>query len=171
MKAEKAQTNNPARQMVFADISEALATAGYVEQVLSAEHQWIANRLSWLFVSQSFCITAYAIVTTSALANSGSIHVKILRIGLPVFGIVCCVAVGFAVRAATAVARKLANEGARLTNYINEQTGTMIPLVGVDKNLRDSDLRWTLRIGALPQWLPWALLILWLTLLLRVDFV
>jgi hypothetical protein len=46
-------------------LSEAIATAAYVEQVLNAEHQRITNRLSWLFVSQSFCITASTILAIS----------------------------------------------------------------------------------------------------------
>lgn len=170
MKPGQTQISSSAGQMGFDNLSEALATAGYVEQLLSAEQQWIANRLSWLFVSQSFCITAYAIVTASSLVNTGANHVKILKMALPVFGIICCIIVGFGVQAAAAVARKLANERGRLSHYINEHSGTMIPLVGVDRDLRDPDLRWTLWVGALPLWLPWVLFVLWLVLLFWVDF-
>src|SRR5262249_14453135 len=104
----------------FVSCSEAVAAAAYVEQVLAAEHQWITNRLSWLFVSQSFCITAYTILVTTTAARDGADRlINILRVGLPLLGIVCCFAVGIAVIAAASVASKLANERARLSRHIN----------------------------------------------------
>jgi len=47
------------------NLAEAIAAAAYVEQLLAAEQQWITNRLSWLFISQSFCLTAFVILATS----------------------------------------------------------------------------------------------------------
>jgi hypothetical protein len=43
--------------ITFKSLAEAIGTANYVPQLLGAEYQWISNRLSWLLISQSFCIT------------------------------------------------------------------------------------------------------------------
>lgn len=151
----------------YTSLSEALQVAAHVEQLLAAEHQWITNRLSWLFVSQSFCITAYAIlVTSSGNRFPGDHSVEVLRLGLPILGIACSVLVGFAVAAATHVARGLADERARLTQYVNAHSPANIALVGASRALRSD--RWTYLCGALPHFiLPWLPGALWLALLLR----
>lgn len=154
----------------FTSISEALAAANFVEQILSSEHSWITNRLSWLFVSQAFCITAYVILITSSAMPGAEQQVTILRIGLPILGIACSIAVGIAVNAAGEVAKLLGNERARLSRYINGKAGTSIPLVGGDVHLRAETIRSTLWRGSLPQLLPWALCLLWIFLLIRVNF-
>ncbi len=150
----------------FNTLSEAISTANYVEQLLGAEHQWITNRLSWLFVSQSFCITAYTILVTSTGARFvGDNSIATLKLGLPILGIICCVMVGLAVCAAASVSRGLANERARLALYINQHSPASIPLVGADRALRERS--WTYWCGALPHWfLPWVLGAFWLALLL-----
>jgi len=169
MRAAQPHSYAPAKTFRFGNCSEAIAAAAYVEQILAAEYQWITNRLSWLFVSQSFCITAYTIMVTTSTARDGSNRlIDTLRVGLPLLGIVCCFAVGIAVIAAAYVARKLANERARLAKHINQEYGTMIPLVGTDGDLRDQDLKWTQWCGSLPHLLPWVLLMLWVFLLIRV---
>ena len=155
MSAAQPQSEMSAKTLRFGSCSEAIAAAAYVEQVLAAEYQWITNRLSWLFVSQSFCITAYTILMTTSTVRDGSNRlIDTLRVGLPLLGIVCCFAVGIAVMAGTFVARKLANERGRLAKHINQEYGTMIPLVGADGELRDEDLKWTQWCGSLPHLLP-----------------
>ena len=47
-----------AKHTGFANLRDALDTALYVETLLSGEREWITNRLSWLFTSQSFLILA-----------------------------------------------------------------------------------------------------------------
>ena len=47
------------------DLKDALALAEYIEQLLMTEQQWILNRLSWLFTSQSFLITAFVVLLSS----------------------------------------------------------------------------------------------------------
>ena len=115
----------------FSTLAEAISAAGYVEQLLGAEHQWITQRLSWLFISQSLCITAYTILSTSAGIRFEAWNNNVLRFGLPVLGIICCVTVGFAVVAATTVARELANERARLGQQINALSPARIPMMAM----------------------------------------
>jgi hypothetical protein len=87
-----------------------------------------------------------------------------LQLGLPAFGITCCVLVGVAVFAATKVAHSLAHERARLVRYINENSPTTIPLPGVAGDLIKK--RWTYWGGELPhRVLPWVLGALWLLLM------
>jgi hypothetical protein len=150
----------------FNSLSEAIDTANYVHQLLSAEHQWINNRVSWLFISQSFCITAYAILsTTTAVRFVRGNAITVLEKGLPVFGVICCAVVGVAVFAATRVARSLASERCRLVHYINENSPATIPLVGAEGDLREE--KWTYWAGELPHWvLPWVLGILWFLLVI-----
>ena len=49
----------------FSSLAEAITAAMYVEQILAAENMLIVNRLSWLFLSQSFCISAFVVLETS----------------------------------------------------------------------------------------------------------
>ena len=153
-----------AKPTTFNSLAEAIAAANYVEQLLGAEYQWINNRLSWLLISQSFCITAYTILSTSTgVRFVGGNTIAILEAGLPVFGIICCVVVGVAVFAATRVAHSLAKERGRLARYINENSPTAIPLTGSESDLREK--KWTYWCGELPhRILPWALGVLWLVL-------
>ena len=70
------------------DLKDALALAAYTEQLLMTEQQWILNRLSWLFTSQSFLITAFVVLLGSG-NHSPSAH--LLRIALPLLGLFCCI--------------------------------------------------------------------------------
>jgi SNF family Na+-dependent transporter len=149
----------------FASVTEATTVAMYLEQMLLAEYQWISNRLSWLFISQSFCISAYTILSTSAASRFVDRNtIAVLQKGLPIFGMICCVVVFLAVSAAKRVAKSLKQERARLVHYINENSPTMIPLTGEEGDLKDE--RWTYVLGELPHWvLPWVLGILWFYLI------
>ncbi|HVK55191.1 MAG TPA: hypothetical protein VM532_09210 [Burkholderiales bacterium] len=151
----------------FSSVSEAIGAASYVEQILASEQSWIINRLNWLLFFQSFCFTAYAILINSSAAGR---QVMTLKIALPIVGALCSIAVALAIRAAEAVTRHLANERARITQYINSQTGTQIPLVGIDDGLRQSDIHATSWQGKLPHLLPWMFVPLWLLLLALTDF-
>lgn len=155
-----------AKPVTFNNVSEAIDAANYVQQLLGAEYQWINNRVSWLFISQSFCITAYTILATSTgVRFTGRNTISILEVGLPVFGIISCAAVGVAVFAATRVARSLAKERGRLTRYINENSPITIPLVGAESGLRKGSC--TYWSGELPHWiLPWVLAVLWLLIII-----
>jgi hypothetical protein len=151
------------------EVAEILFKGGqYVEQLLATEIQWMTNRLTWLFVSQSFCITAYTILVTSSLTRTGlEPKIAILRIGIPLLGLVCSAFVYFGALAAGKVAQKLADERARITKELNKRCDLKIPLIGVSKGMRDKDLANTLIFGALPQHLPLALIALWVFLLVN----
>ncbi|MES2356479.1 MAG: hypothetical protein V4568_19170 [Pseudomonadota bacterium] len=150
----------------FANVSEAVFAESYVEQILSSEHNWISSRLSWLFISQSFCITAYTILVTSSIACRESMHqAKILTIAIPVMGIIFSVFVGLSVQAGALVAKRIANARAQITQYVNTHADTTIPLIGGNPIFRQSNIRSTAWLGALPHWLPWILVTFWLLLL------
>ncbi len=155
-----------AKPIIFNNLSDSIDAANYVQQLLVAEYQWINNRLSWLLISQTFCIMAYTILSTSTdtrFVESNTIAV--LRIGLPAFGIVCCVTVGVAILAAMRVVRSLANERGRLVRHVNENSPATIPLVGSEADLQEAN--WIYWCGDLPHWvLPWVLGVLWLALMI-----
>jgi len=155
-----------AKPTTYNSLSEAITATHYVEQLLGAEYQWISNRLSWLFISQSFCITGYVILSTSTgLRFVGDNTIAILKMELPFLGIIFCVFVGVTVLAATPVARIFATAPGRLTGYINENNPLTIPLVGVEGDLREE--KWTYWCGELPhRVLPWVLGVFWLMLLI-----
>jgi hypothetical protein len=154
-----------AEPLTFNSLAEAIDMANFIQQLLVAEYQWINYRLSWLLISQSFCITAYAILSASTGTQFGHKTIAILQLGLPAFGIICCVLVGFAVFAATHVARSLAHERARVVLYINEKSSTTVPLPGATGELMKKG--WTYWGGELPHWvLPWVLVALWLLLMI-----
>jgi hypothetical protein len=156
-----------------ANVTEALGIAAHIEQILSSEQQRITSRISWLFVSQSFSVTAFAIIITSNTQNPATDgYVRLLRMALPLWGIICCVTVGAAIKAAQAEAKMLSDQRAKLSRFINQNssvafsdgTKLALPLVGTGVGLRDR--AWTLTVGAWPHdYLPWLLAVLWLTLL------
>jgi len=154
------------KPMNFSSVPEAIDYAKYIEKLLDVEHQWINNRVSWLFISQSFCIMAYTMLSTSTAVRFVGCHeIEILDLGLPVFGIVCCVVVGVAILAATRVALSLEKERGRIVTYINENGPTTIPMIGVGGDLRVN--RWLYWCGEMPhRLLPWVLGVLWLLLLI-----
>lgn len=148
-------------------LSELIQALSFIEQLIAAEHQWIANRLSWLFVSQSFCIMAFTIlVTSTGVRFSGDWDHTVLRIGLPSFGIACCLSVAVSVIAAARVAQRLSAERARLTRHVNQELGIRIPLIGPDPEYREPGIGWTFWAGAVPRLLlPWLLAALWTAVL------
>ena len=146
------------------DLKDALALAAYIEQLLMTEQQWILNRLSWLFTSQSFLITAF-VVLLGLDSHSSTAH--LLRIALPLLGLFCCVTVAMAIRAAERVRKPLGNRRALLSMHINDivKSPKLVPVLGSSKALRDNP--WTLHQGSLPHViLPWAFAILWILLLI-----
>jgi hypothetical protein len=155
------------KPVTFNNLAEAISAANYVQQLLAAEYQWINNRVSWLFISQSFCIMAYtSLITSTNQRFAGSIDISILGRALPAFGIICCVLVGFAVLAAQRVVRSLSMERSRIVHYINENSPATIPLAGAEGDLRNKD--WISWIGGMPhRILPWVLGILWFLLIFR----
>jgi len=149
------------------DLKDALALAAYIEQMLMAEQQWILNRLSWLFTSQSFLITAFVVLLSSDI-HSPTTH--LLRIALPLLGLFCCVTVAIAIRAAEGVRKPLGNRRALLSMHINDIVNIpkLVPALGSSKALRDNP--WTWRQGSLPHIvLPWAFAVLWLLLLMSLG--
>ncbi len=155
------------KPVTFNNVAEAISAANYVQQLLNAEYQWISNRVSWLFISQSFCISAYVILQTSTAQRfAGSLDIIVLSRGLPAFGIICCVMVGCAVFAAQRVVRSLSIERQKIVHYINENSPATIPLAGAEGNLRNQ--RWITLIGGMPhRILPWILGLLWFFLIFR----
>ena len=149
------------------DLKDALALAAHIEQLLMTEQQWILNRLSWLFTSQSFLITAFVVLLGSG-NHSPTAH--LLRIALPLLGLFCCITVAIAIRAAERVRKPLENRRAYLSMHINNlaKIPMLIPMLGSSKALRDNP--WTLHQGSLPHIvLPWAFAVLWLLLLMSLG--
>jgi len=149
----------------FSSLVEAISAAAYVEQILAAENMLIVNRLSWLFVSQSFCISAFVVLETAGATQlAGNSHLRALRFGVPILGIICCTLVGLATWAGTFESKRLANERARLVHYINERSPTRIPNLGAVAPLRD--YTWTQYSGSLPnRMLPLVLMAFWIATL------
>jgi hypothetical protein len=76
----------------FNSLFDALQAASYLDTLRHAEHQWIQRRLSWLLISQSFCITSYVVVSIGAAERAlEPRRVLILRMRLPRFGVTSCV--------------------------------------------------------------------------------
>ena len=154
-----------AKHTGFANLRDALDTALYVETLLSGEREWITNRLSWLFTSQSFLILALVtyLVSGKKLGHGLSF---VLIWGLHVTGIVTCVFVGLAIFAADHELNKLSNVRCKVTQRINDFTSPLrIPLIGAGKKHRDTT--WTFHLGFLPHMLlPWVLTLLWVALLI-----
>ena len=159
-------------------LTEALQTAAQVETILQSEQQWVMSRLSWLFTSQSFCILAFCTLSTCNSANGMADYVAVLKLALPIFGILSCLAVGLAVHAANRVGHDVGESRAWLTMYVNKllpkvrsrdelEPKNLFSVVGAKH--RSDHLKWTLWAGALPHYLPWVLLTLW-TALLGVYF-
>ena len=149
------------------DLKDTLALAAYIEQMLMAEQQWILNRLSWLFTSQSFLITAFVVLLSS---GNHSPTADLLRIALPLLGLFCCVTVAIAIRAAERVRKPLGNRRALLSMHINDIVNIpkLVPALGSSKALRDNP--WTWRQGSLPHIvLPWAFAVLWLLLFMSLG--
>jgi hypothetical protein len=146
----------------FNSFFEAIQAAGYLDALRHAEFQWIQSRLSWLFISQSFCMTAYVVLSIALSDRAiGSRSFTILKLGLPVFGFVSCVLVGAAVLAAARVARRLTVERQCALRYINENSPLNIPVGGRVGEPAVSGL--TDWVGELPhRVLPWILAIVWL---------
>jgi hypothetical protein len=146
----------------FNSLFDAIQSASYLDTLRHAEYQWIQSRLSWLFISQSFCITTYTVLSIAMTERSlESRQISILKLGLPVFGVISCVLVGVAVLAAAGVARRLAVERQSALRFINENTPINVPEAGRggDPALRG----WTYWAGELPhRVLPWILAAFWL---------
>ncbi|WP_426992957.1 hypothetical protein [Methylomonas sp. CM2] len=156
------QPNNADRT----EIADLCAVAQYVEQIIAAEHQWISNRLSWFYMSQTFCLATHAVLVTAQ-----GVHVRrdfeFLLWAMPLFGLVSSVIVFFSAKAAESVVRSLAEERARLTRRINAVAGASIPLIGASRPNRQADLHWTHWAGALPlNILPPSLALIWIVLLI-----
>lgn len=130
------------------DLKDALALAAYIEQLLMTEQQWVINRLSWLFTSQSFLLTAFVVLLNPSNHSSTA---NLLRFALPVLGLFCCVTVALAIRAADRVGKSLGNRRASLSRLINVRVNnpTLVPMIRLSKALRDNP--WTLFHGALPH--------------------
>ena len=160
------------------ELKDVVALAAYIEQLLMSEQQWIMNRLSWLFTSQSFLLTAFVVLLNSQNSTPPpSVHR--LLIGLPFLGLICCVTVGSAIRAAESVVKHLVDQRDLLSISITEKANSITKRAKY--SLRDNEAnglakisrigfnrepKWTLIVGALPHWLPWMFALLWLSLLL-----
>jgi hypothetical protein len=136
-----------------------------VEQLLNSELQWICNRISWLFVSQAFCLGAHAVLVTAQNVWL-PVDFRILTWAMPVFGILTCGFVYVSKLAARKVFYLLADQRASLTVRINALVGTAIPRIGASRPLRDEGIWWTRRAGALSHHaLPFVLAVIWTALL------
>jgi len=149
------------------DLKDSLALAAYIEQLLMTEQQWILNRLSWLFTSQSFLITAFVVLLSSGNRSSTA---HLLLFALPILGLFCCVTVALAIRAAERVRKPLGKRRAYLSMLINDiiKSPMLVPALGSSKAFRENS--WTLDQGSLPHIvLPWAFAILWILLFMSLG--
>jgi hypothetical protein len=112
------------------ELKDALALAAYIEQLLMTEQQWILNRLSWLFTSQSFLLTAFVVLLSSG-NHSPAAH--LLRFALPLLGLFCCITVALAIRAAERVGKPLGNRRAFLSMIINDRIKAQCWFQGLDQ--------------------------------------
>jgi hypothetical protein len=156
-------------ELNFEGIEGAIGVAGYIEQILASEQQWIMNRLSWLLVSQSFLVVAFVTLGTTSermVLTPGTLY--FLKWGIPWVGICCCILVGFAIFAAVRESVFLGIERVRLTAFINERCKCAIPhLCNISKT---RDRRWTYIVGSLPHWLlPWILAAFWILALRHLQ--
>lgn len=145
----------------FSSLFDAIQSASYLDTLRHAEYQWIQTRLSWLFISQSFCISAFIVLSTALIQGSmASRTISILKLGIPVFGVISCVLVGMAAMAAARVARRLAVERRSALRYISENTPLNMP--GAGGECDPSVSGWTYWVGELPhRVLPWILAAIW----------
>ena len=163
--ADPKKTNELPDEMQFSSLADAISVASYVEQILAAENTLIVNRLSWLFLSQSFCISAFVLIEIAFAQKWESPNLRALRIAVPVLGIICCAVVGMATWAGTFESTRLANQRARLVQYINEHSPAQIPNLGANSEMRDHI--WTQYAGSLPnQLLPAVLATFWIIMLI-----
>ena len=151
-------------------LADALKTAEYIEKLFTTEQNWVTNRLSWLLMSQSFCILAYVTLVRTDLAGAQmppTAHH--LAYGLPVLGLVICLFVGLSVYAANCVVKSLIDQRAALTIFINKQIGVEVPLIGYSNGLRSTQIFSTYFFGSLPNWLPLVLILFWLYIVLEIS--
>jgi hypothetical protein len=159
------ETNDSLDDRQFSSLADAVSVASYVEQILAAENTLIVNRLSWLFLSQSFCISAFVLIEIAFAQKWESPNLRVLRFAVPVLGIICCAVVGLATWAGTFESTRLANQRARLVQYINEHTPAQIPNLGATSEMRDHI--WTQHAGSLPnRLLPAVLGAFWIIMLI-----
>jgi hypothetical protein len=151
----------------FTSLQDTLETALYIEELLSAEREWVTNRLSWLFTSQSFLLLALITFVVSGKTLGRGLFL-VLTWGLPVVGITTCFFVGLGIIAAQHELKKLANVRCHVTRRINGFISPLrIPLIGAGKGHRDSG--WTFHLGELPHmFLPWVLTLLWIGFLIAL---
>ena len=163
--ADPKKTNELPDEMQFSSLADAISVASYVEQILAAENTLIVNRLSWLFLSQSFCISAFVLIEIAFAQKWESPNLRALRVAVPVLGIICCAVVGMATWAGTFESTRLANQRARLVQYINEHSPAQIPNLGGKSEMRDH--AWTQHAGSLPnRLLPAVLAAFWIIMLI-----
>ncbi|GCA88968.1 hypothetical protein [Microcystis aeruginosa] len=161
------------------ELKDVVALAAYIEQLIMSEQQWIMNRLSWLFTSQSFLLTAFVVLLINSQKSTPSPSVHRLLIGLPFLGLICCVTVGSAIRAAESVVKHLLDQRDLLSISITEKANSITEKAKYSlRNNEANDLtkisrigfnrepKWTLIVGALPHGLPWMFALLWLSLLI-----
>jgi hypothetical protein len=146
----------------FNSLHDAFRAASYLDTLRHAEHQWVQSRLSWLFISQSFCITSYVVVSIAATERDLNPRwLLVLKLGLPAFGVASCALVGAAAWAAARVARRLAVERRSAVRHINENSPLNIPEDGPDGVPLIG--AWTYWAGEMPhRVLPWVLAAFWL---------
>jgi hypothetical protein len=151
-------------------VHEIATVVNFVEQLLAAEQQWLMSRLSWLFLSQSFCIAAYVqmVIADAHECGSPARRFVALRLLLPLLGITFCVVVGLSVRAAQTIREALNEERARLSDWLNAAYGTRIPVLWVKPRSHDGALARMIWLGLLPVQLPWAVAAFWVVVL--IDF-
>ena len=144
----------------FTCITEVLETAKFVEGLLQCEREWVANRLLWLFTSQSFLVLAIFGFVARQTRHVGDWVTLAAYVGVPAIGILTSILGGLGIIAAHHEAARLANIRADLTGIINNFIPVELPKIGSDREHRKN--MWTFYLG---DWshiaLPWILVLFW----------
>jgi hypothetical protein len=141
-----------------------LAVCHLVEAKISHEINLINHRVSWLATSQSFLILAVASLLP-LYSHATHPGIRVFLISIPVVGMMLCLQVLFAVRAALRVLEDhLLKEREELTKQLNELAGTILALLGPG---RITDF-----FGAFPaRWIPATFIASWLATFVAVLWV
>jgi hypothetical protein len=140
--------------------------ANYVEHLKAAEQHWSTNRMSWLLMSQTFCILAYISLISANENTAGFANVRhLLSWLLPLTASLISCATAISIYAAEYVNHRLIDVRVELAELMNELSGMVIKVPRVGAKKRDDNIRYTLGLGRFVLLVPVLLVIFWLSVL------
>jgi len=142
------------------DIAHVIAQQGRYEMAIGKEFSLVADRMTWLVISQSFLMSAF--VLSSATYDAATTMKLVLRASqvlMPAFGIVVAFLIIVAVKAAHSAAEKLKNSRDALEQTLPENL--RVSLIG--NTTWESD-----RGNWPPHVIPYVVLLVWAILLVVI---